>query len=188
MTKIHLRLPLLVAIALSGVTGCAQMNRPARAAPSEAVPAKTARIYVAFPQSLPWSDAYVTEGKTLLGYLRNNQHIAFDVPAGEHTFIMRNTNHEEAISGEFLGGKTYHLRAFLTPGAFGGRMYWKPLKSSGEDLEARRKDISETTHVELNPDEAREWEQDESDDNEEYAAEFSSGEEKPVTFSSEHAL
>lgn len=178
---------LLVVLSTLMLLGCSSLMVEAKGAP-QASAAGTARIYFALNQGYPGGRAYIVEETTLLGYLENNEHFVVDVPAGEHMFMLI-SEQDEAIKGNFEAGKTYHMKLFITPGVLSTRVYWTPLKATGEDLADRKTAIEETTRMELVPEKAREWEADERDDLKEHAESFRSGEDEiGYTITAEHGL
>ncbi len=167
---------LLIAVISLTLVGCSSLMVEANG-PPEASAAGTARIYFVLNQGYPPAEAYVVEETKLLGYVQNNEHFVVDVPAGEHMFMLI-SEQDEAIKGNFEAGKTYHMKLFITPGVFRTRVYWAPLKGTGEDLAARKEGIEETTRMELLPAKAAEWEAEEREDLAERAKSFRTGEDE----------
>jgi hypothetical protein len=169
------------------LAACSSLTTEAKSPPA-ATAAGTARVYFALNQGYPPGAGYIVEDTKLLGYLENGEHFVVDVPAGEHTFMLI-SEQDEAIKGTFEAGKTYHIRLFITPGVLSTRVYWVPLKNTGEDLEARKVDIGETTRMELVPAKAAEWEVEERDDMKERSDSFRTGKDEiGHTVGAEHAL
>jgi hypothetical protein len=177
---------LLVAFALP-LAGCGSLTQEAKGPPA-APAAATARVYFALNQGFPSGEAYVVEGTKLLGFVENNEHFVVDLPAGEHLFMLI-SKHDEAMKGTLLAGKTYHIKLYVTPGAWGTRVYWSPLKATGEDLADRKEAVEETDRVELVRAKALEWEKDEHDDLVSREKSFRSGEDEiGQIIGPEHAL
>lgn len=168
------------------LVGCGSLTFEVNGPPPAGPPEGMARIFFVFNQGYPSGRAYITEGTKLLGFVTNNQHFVVDLPAGKHFFMMLSGN-DEGLDGEFMAGRTYHIRMYTS--GFMGAMYWSPLKAKGEDLETRKEDIEETDLVALHEEEAKEWEEDQKENLEERLESFQSGEDKPShTVGPEHGL
>lgn len=178
----------MVLVALLLLTGCGSLNRPVEGPPPAGPPDGHARVYFALNQGFPSAAAAVVEDGKLLGYVENNEHFVVDVPAGNHFFMLISSN-DEALDGQLMAGKTYHIRMFVSYNGFTSMVHWTPLKNTGEDLAGRKKDIEETQLVEVVPEKRAEWEADEKENMAKRLQSFRSGEDKPShTLGAEHAL
>jgi hypothetical protein len=177
----ELRMPraLSTLIVLCGLIlgGCGGSLTQEVKGPPAAPAAETARVYFVLDQGFPSGAAYVVEGTKLLGFVENGEHFIVDLPPGEHLFMLL-SGQDEAMKGTLEAGKTYHIKLYVTPGVWGTRVYWTPLKATGEDLASRKEGVAETERVELVPEKAFEWEKDEREDLERRDKSFRSGEDE----------
>jgi hypothetical protein len=169
-------------------TGCASLTREATGPIPAGPAAGMARVYFALPQGFPGGAAYVVENEKLLGYVRNEDYFYVDVPAGEHLFMLISEG-TEGVAGQWEGGKTYHMKLYITPGIWSNRVHWTPLEAAGKDAALRKEDLADCDRrVELVPQEAAEWEADEAQDNRDRVQDFATGDEKATPILPQHGL
>jgi hypothetical protein len=170
--------------------GCAGYNAPSTTPrPTVAPTPDTARVYFVKPGG-SWGNAegFVLLEDKVIGYLQNRQAFYIDVPAGEHTF-MSVTSNADGIKATLVGGKTYYVRLFSTPGAMsilvGGseNMYMEPIAPGSENWDKRLEWVDGAKLMQMNPAKCEAWQNKYAAKNAERLASFKSGatQVKPLT-------
>jgi len=163
--------------------GCTKMFIVVNEGKPTAAPSQdTARIYFNLPQGFPSGHAWILEDDNLIGYVQNRQYFMYEVPAGEHLFMLVSEN-TEGLRGQFEGGKTYYVRLFVTPGIMRTRVYWAMLEAGKENWTKRHKWLDISKRVALNPQRAPQWEIKYAEKNAKRLAKYTSGESTTSVFS-----
>lgn len=182
MTSIQRSVLLSALLALGFLAmGCGSMNRPVNGpAPNGAPAADTARVFFLLPQGFPGGYTTVLHEDKPVCHLKNRQYCVYDMPAG-HAVFMSVSGNTEGLEGDFAGGKTYYIKAFITPGFQSTYVYWAQVEPQTEDWAKIKDWMDAGTFVELNPDKADPWEAKYANKNGDRLAKYKSGEAKPVT-------